>query len=103
MAHAPNGGTPAGAAAPRLARLEGLVVAAPFAGAAAVFSGVLITTPPGFRAISDVLLGSPRGAAADAAAYALGAASSLALVSLLLLAALGAAARAAMKLRRRQP
>jgi hypothetical protein len=51
--------------------------------ALAVFSGVLLTTPPGFRAIWDVLFGSPRGANADAAAYALGAAGSLALLALL--------------------
>lgn len=71
--------------------------------AAAVFAGVLLTTPPGFGAIADVLLGSPRGAAADAAAYALGAAASLALITLLLLAALAAGAQAAMKLLRRRP
>jgi hypothetical protein len=45
----------------------------------------LLTTPPGFRAISDILLGSPRGPSADAAAYALGAAGSLALLTLLIL------------------
>jgi hypothetical protein len=60
----------------------------PLAGAAAVFVGVLLTTPPGFRAITDVLLGSPRGANADAAAYALAAAGSLALLTLLVLAAI---------------
>jgi len=59
---------------------------APLVGAAAVFVGVLWTTPPGFGAIADVVLGSPRGPAADAAAYALGAAGSLALVALLALA-----------------
>jgi hypothetical protein len=63
----------------------------PLVGAAIVFGGVLLSTPPGFRAVSDVLLGSPRGPAADAAAYALGAAASLALAMLLLLAALIAA------------
>ena len=58
----------------------------PLIGAAAVFTGVLLATPPGFRAISDVVLGSPRGPLADAAAYALGAAASLALVVLIGLA-----------------
>jgi hypothetical protein len=60
----------------------------PLACAAAAFAGVLLTTPPGFRAVADVLLGSPRGANADAAAYALAAAGSLALVTLLVLAAI---------------
>ncbi|HEV7662550.1 MAG TPA: hypothetical protein VGQ62_03370 [Chloroflexota bacterium] len=58
----------------------------PLVGATAVFVAVLLTTPPGVRAISDVLLGSVRGANADAAAYALGAAGSLALLALLGLA-----------------
>jgi hypothetical protein len=58
----------------------------PLAGAAVVFTGVLLTTPPGFRAISDIVFGTPRGPSADAAAYALGAAGSLALVTLLVLA-----------------
>jgi hypothetical protein len=58
----------------------------PLAAAAVVFSAVLLTTPPGFRAITDLLLGTPRGANADAAAYALGSAASLALVTLLVLA-----------------
>jgi hypothetical protein len=57
--------------------------AVPIAGAAAVFAAVLLTTPPGFRAISDIVLGTPRGPSADAAAYALGAAGSLALLTLL--------------------
>lgn len=57
----------------------------PIAAAAVVFAAVLLTTPPGFRAISDILLGSPRGPSADAAAYALGAAGSLALFTLLVL------------------
>ena len=60
----------------------------PLAGAAAVFCGVLLTTPPGFRALADAATGAARGPNADAAAYALGAAASLALVALLLLAAL---------------
>jgi hypothetical protein len=57
----------------------------PIASAVIVFAAVLVTTPPGFRAISDILLGSPRGPTADAAAYALGAAGSLALLTLLIL------------------
>jgi hypothetical protein len=55
----------------------------PIACALIVFAAVLLTTPPGFRAISDILLGSPRGPSADAAAYALGAAGSLGLLTLL--------------------
>lgn len=58
----------------------------PLAGAAAVFAFVLLTTPPGFLAIRDMLLVSGRGPVADAAAYALGAAATLALVTLLVLA-----------------
>jgi len=52
-----------------------------------VFSAVLISTPPGFAALSDVLFGQPRGPNAEAAAYALGAAGTLGLVALLALAA----------------
>lgn len=59
----------------------------PVLAALAVFSGVLLTTPPGFAAIADVLLGSVRGPNAEASAYALGAAASLALVCLLGVAA----------------
>jgi hypothetical protein len=59
----------------------------PLVGAAGVFGGVLAMTPPGFQAIWDVVFGSPRGVLADAAAYALGAAASLALGALLVLAA----------------
>jgi hypothetical protein len=55
----------------------------PLAIAAAVFAFVLATTPPGFRAVTDSLFGSPRGINADAAAYALGAAASLAFIALL--------------------
>ena len=55
----------------------------PLLASAAVFTFVLVTTPPGFRAVTDVLFGSPRGINADAAAYALGAAASLALLALL--------------------
>jgi hypothetical protein len=60
----------------------------PVLAAVLVFGGVLGSTPPGFAAISAVVLGSPRGATADAAAYALGAAGSLALLVLLVVAAL---------------
>jgi hypothetical protein len=60
----------------------------PLLGAAAVFIAVLLTTPPGFRALGDLLLGPLRGPSADAAAYALGSAGSLALLTLLGLAAL---------------
>ena len=56
-------------------------------GSAAVFGGVLLTTPPGFRALTDAASGAARGPNADAAAYALGAAASLALVALLVLGA----------------
>ena len=57
----------------------------PIVGAGLVFTAVLLTTPPGFEAISDILFGLPRGPNADAAAYALGAAGSLALLTLLAL------------------
>jgi hypothetical protein len=50
--------------------------------ALAVFVGVLLVTPPGFRALPDELLGTSRGPGLDAAAYALGAASGLALLGL---------------------
>ena len=56
--------------------------------AAAVFSMVLLTTPPGFVAIPQVLFAPSRGPTTDAAAYALGAASALSLVTLVLLAVL---------------
>jgi hypothetical protein len=57
----------------------------PLVGAALVFSLVLLSTPPGFGAIGDVLFVAPRGSSIDAAAYALGAAASLALLALLVL------------------
>ena len=59
----------------------------PFLGAALVFVAVLVTTPPGLGAIGAVLFGSPRGATADAAAYAIGAAASLGLLALVVLTA----------------
>jgi hypothetical protein len=65
--------------------------AAPLGGAAAVFTAVMCTTPPGFAAISDVVSGTPRGTNADSVAYVLGSAASLALLALvvLLLVAVG--------------
>jgi hypothetical protein len=59
----------------------------PLVAATAVFTGVLLSTPPGFAALTDVLFGQPRGPNAEGAAYALGAAGALALVALLALAA----------------
>ncbi len=70
-----------------LAWLRGCPVLAwlvPLGAALAVFAAVLLTTPPGFGAVGDVLFGSVRGPNAEAAAYAVGAAASLALVTLLL-------------------
>jgi hypothetical protein len=54
----------------------------PLVGAAGVFAFVLATTPPGVIAVPTVMISS----SADAAAYAAGAAASLALVTLLGLA-----------------
>jgi hypothetical protein len=59
----------------------------PLLAAAAVFAFVLVTTPPGLSAVYDVMFISSSGPLADAAAYALGAAASLALLTLLVLAA----------------
>jgi hypothetical protein len=47
-----------------------------------VFVAVLVSTPPGFGAFAALLGGALRGIEADAAAYALGAAASLALLTL---------------------
>ena len=55
----------------------------PLVAALAVFSAVLLTTPPGFGAVAEVLLGPARDARAEGAAYAVGAAGSLALLALL--------------------
>ena len=72
----------------------------PLAGAAVVFAFVLATTPPGFISIGAVLFSS----GADAAAYAAGAAASLALVTLLVLgAACAVADRLIRRLRIKQP
>lgn len=54
-----------------------------------MFVYVLLTTPPGFEAVGEVLVGTARGPLAEAAAYAVGAAASLALIVLLVLWALG--------------
>ncbi len=54
----------------------------PLGVAALVFSGVLVSTPPGFGAIAQVLVFRESGPLGDAAAYALGAAASLAFVAL---------------------
>jgi hypothetical protein len=61
----------------------GFVWLVPLVGAAGVFAAVLAVTPPGFAAIGDVLFSSVRGPNAEGAAYALGAAASLALLALL--------------------
>jgi hypothetical protein len=59
---------------------------APLLGAVGVFGAVLWTTPPGFGAIAVVVFGTPRGTNADSAAYVLGSAASLALITLVVLA-----------------
>ena len=58
----------------------------PLAGALAVFSAILLTTPPGFAAIPQVVFFASRGPTTDAAAYALGAAAAYGLLVLVLLA-----------------
>jgi hypothetical protein len=73
----------------------------PLVGAAVVFLAVVWITPPGFGAIADVVLGSPRGPSADAAAYVLGAAGSLALSTLLVLALVSVGIEFALRLRHR--
>ncbi len=60
----------------------------PLAVGAVVIGFVLATTPPGFGAVVDIVLGSPRGNLADADAYALGTAASLGLVALIAMAVL---------------
>jgi hypothetical protein len=57
----------------------------PLVGGLGVFSAVLASTPPGFGALTDVLFGIPRGPFAAATAYALGAAGTLGLFTLLVL------------------
>jgi Mn2+/Fe2+ NRAMP family transporter len=73
----------------------------PVIGALLVFAAVLWVTPPGFGAIGAVVFGSPRGPSADAAAYVLGAAGSLALVTLLVLAAAAIGIECALRMRKR--
>ena len=60
----------------------------PLAAALAVFTLVLLITPPGFGSLPDLLFGAARGPNAEAAAYALGAAATLALAVLVALSAL---------------
>jgi len=72
----------------------------PLVGAAAVFAFVLLTTPPGFSSVYDVIFISSSGPVADAAAYALGAAASLSLLTLVVLAA--ACGATSLLLRRRK-
>jgi hypothetical protein len=73
--------------------------AVPLLGAAAVFGAILVSTPPGFASIPQVAFFAARGAPSDAAAYALGAASALALVTLVLLAVACAAIELVMRRR----
>ncbi len=69
----------------------------PAAGALVVFSAILLTTPPGFAAIPQVLLFASRGPTTDAAAYALGAAAAYGLVTLAVLTAVCAIAERALR------
>jgi len=73
----------------------------PLVGAVVVFVLVLLRTPPGFEAISQLVFNTPRGPSADAVAYVLGAAGSLALVTLGVLAAVSVGIEFALRLRRR--
>jgi hypothetical protein len=66
-----------------------------------VFGFVLWVTPPGFGAIAEVVFGSPRGPNADSAAYVLGAAGSLALVTLGVLAVVSVGIECVLRRRRR--
>jgi hypothetical protein len=52
-----------------------------------VFGGVLLSTPPGLVSLPDLLLGPARGARGAAEAYAVGAAASLSLLTLVGVAA----------------
>jgi hypothetical protein len=54
--------------------------------ALAVFCAVLLSTPPGLVSLPDLLLGPARGARGAAEAYAVGAAATLSLVTLLVTA-----------------
>jgi hypothetical protein len=59
----------------------------PLLGAALVFSAVLLTTPPGFRSLADLVVTAGAGPTSDAAAYAVATAATLALITLLVLGA----------------
>jgi hypothetical protein len=74
---------------------------APLLGAGVVFVVVVWTTPPGFGAIGEVVFGSPRGPNADSDAYVLGAASSLALGTLLVLTLVSIGIEFIVRLRQR--
>lgn len=74
---------------------------APLVGAALVFVGVMLTTPPGFGALANVAFGTPRGPIADSAAYVLGSAASLALMTLLVLAIVAIGIEFALRRRNR--
>jgi hypothetical protein len=69
----------------------------PLVGAALAFSSVLLTTPPGFKALADLIVTAGAGPTADAAAYAVAAAASLALLTLVVLAAACAAANLVLR------
>jgi hypothetical protein len=56
--------------------------------AGVVFAAVLISTPPGLVSLPDLVLGPARGVRGAAEAYAVGAAASLALATLLAVAGL---------------
>jgi hypothetical protein len=71
----------------------------PLIGAVAVFGAILVSTPPGFASIPQVVFFASRGPSSDAAAYALGAASALALVTLVVLAVACAAIEFAVRRR----
>jgi hypothetical protein len=73
----------------------------PVVAAAIVFVAVLWTTPPGFGAIADIVFGTPRGTSADSAAYVLGSAGSLALITLLVLTLVSIGIGCALRLRNR--
>jgi hypothetical protein len=75
--------------------------AVPLGASFMVLALVLLLTPPGFASIGDVVFGLQRGARAEAAAYALGAAASLSLLTLLILWALCAALDALVRSRGR--
>jgi hypothetical protein len=75
----------------------------PLLAAGAVFGAVLVATPPGVGAIGEVLVGAPRGPRAEAAAYAVGAAGTLALLALGVTVGVCAVIDAMLRRRRRHP